>query len=67
MTTLPSVTETGTAVNVYLYFEGEDPNLKTDNVTETLDNLTVSFKFELVDNAAAVTDNGVTIPTGGGE
>lgn len=67
MTTLPSVTETGTAVNVYLYFEGEDPNLKTDNVTETLDNLTVSFKFELVDNAAAVTDNGVTVPSGSGD
>lgn len=63
MESIPAVTEDGEEVNVYLYFEGEDTNLKTDNVTETLDNLVVSFKFELVDNAAAVTDNGVTVPT----
>lgn len=60
MTSIPAVTATGTPVYVYLYFEGEDANLKTDNVTSTLDDLTVNFKFELVDNAAAVTDNGVS-------
>lgn len=67
METIPAVTTGGTEVNVYLYFEGEDTNLKTDNVTETLDNLVVSFKFELVDNTAAVTDNGVTVPSGSGD
>jgi hypothetical protein len=61
MASLPAVTAAGTPVYVYLYFEGEDTNLKTDNVTETLDNLVVSFKFELVDHAETVTDNGVTV------
>lgn len=61
MTSIPAVTSDGTEVNVYLYFEGEDPNLKTDNVTETLDNLIVSFTFALVDNAEAVTDSGVAV------
>lgn len=61
METLPAVTEDGTPVYVYLYFEGEDVNLKTDNVTETLDNLTVTFKFALVDHATTVTDNGVDV------
>ena len=61
MTSLNAVTADGTPVYVYLYFEGEDANLKTDNVTETLDDLTVTFKFELVDHAATVTDNGVSV------
>ena len=61
MESIPAVTEAGTPVYVYLYFEGEDPNLKTDNVTETLDNLVVSFKFALADNVAAVTDAGVSV------
>jgi hypothetical protein len=63
MTSLPKVTEAGTPVYVYIYFEGEDTNLKTDNVVETLDDLTVSFKFAINDHAATVTDNGVTVPT----
>ena len=61
ITSIPSVTTDGTPVYVYLYFEGEDVNLMTNNVTSTLDNLTVSFKFELADNTAAVTDGGVSI------
>ena len=61
MTSIPSVTTNGTPVYVYLYFEGEDPELKTDNVTSTLDSLIVSFKFALVDNESAVTDNGVAV------
>lgn len=61
ITSIPDVTAAGTPVDVYLYFEGEDPQLKTSNITNTLDNLTVSFKFALVDNAEAVTDNGVSI------
>lgn len=66
MTQIPSVTTDGTPVYVYLYFEGEDPNLKTENASSALDNLTVSFKFTLATNAAAVTDAGVTIPTNQG-
>jgi hypothetical protein len=58
---IPSVTTDGTPVYVYLYFEGEDAKLKTDNVTSTLDNLTVSFKFALVENESAVECNGVDV------
>lgn len=61
LTTLPSVTTNGTPVYIYLYFEGEDTNLKTANVTTTLDNLTVSVEFALNTNDTAVTDNGVAI------
>lgn len=61
MTNIPAVTSDGTEVNVYLYFEGEDTNLKTDNVTSALDNLIVSFKFALADNADEVTDLGVAV------
>lgn len=61
ITSIPAVTDPGTEVDVYLYFEGEDSDLKTSNITDTLDNLTVSFRFALVDNASAVSDNGVSI------
>ena len=68
MTSLNAVTAAGTPVYVYLYFEGEDANLKTDNVTETLDDLVVSFKFEIADHASNATDNGVVVsaPSGSG-
>ncbi|HAH18535.1 hypothetical protein [uncultured Eubacterium sp.] len=61
ITSIPSVTTDGTPVYVYLYFEGEDPELKTQNVRATLDTLTVNIDFELADNTAAVTDSGVAI------
>ena len=61
LASLPAVTANGTPVYIYMYFEGEDTNLKTDNVTSTLDSLTVNVEFELVANANAVTDNGVAI------
>ena len=61
ITSIPAVTASGTQVDVYLYFEGEDPDLKTSNITNTLDNLTVAFKFALVDNSTQATDNGVAI------
>ena len=64
LASIPSVTTDGTPVYVYLYFEGEDANLKTQNVTSTLDDLTVSFELGLVENQAAVTCNGVAVPTG---
>jgi hypothetical protein len=61
--TIPAVTADGTPFYVYLYFEGEDAKLKTDNVTSSLDNVTVAFDLSLVDNATTATDNGVTVPT----
>lgn len=32
-------------ISVYLYFEGEDTNCKSDNLTTTLDNLSVTITF----------------------
>ena len=63
MDSIPAVTQNGTPVYVYLYFEGEDANLKTDNVISTLDNVTVSFKFALEYNSADPADNGVAVPS----
>ena len=63
MDSIPAVTADGTPVYVYLYFEGEDAKLKTDNVISTLDNVTVSFKFALEYNTAAPADNGVAVPS----
>ncbi|MCR5694996.1 MAG: hypothetical protein K6G89_08565 [Clostridia bacterium] len=61
LTSIPATTDDGTPVYIYIYFEGEDANLKTDNVTTALDNIDVVVKFALATNAAAVTDNGVTV------
>lgn len=61
LTSLPASTVDGTPVDVYLYFEGEDTNLKTTNAVSTLDEISVEVVFELVTNANAVTDNGVAI------
>ena len=63
LTTIPATTANGTPVYIYLYFEGEDANLKTQFVTNTLDDLTVEVDFELVTNDVAATDNGITVPT----
>lgn len=38
-------------VNVYIYFDGEDTSLFTDNIPETLDNYTVTIQFSLADAA----------------
>jgi len=61
LTSLPAKTVAGTPVYIYIYFEGEDTNLNTNNITSTLDSLVVKVQFELVTNAAAVTDKGVTV------
>lgn len=61
LTSIPATTANGVPVYVYIWFEGEDENLKTDNITSTLDNLTVRVGFTLVTNTATVTDNGVAI------
>ena len=59
--TIPAVTSDGMEVNVYAWFEGEDAGLKTDNIIDVLDNITVSVSFELVTLNATATDNGVSI------
>ena len=61
LATIPASTAAGTPVQVYLYFEGEDTNLKTSNITTALDTMIVEIQFELKTNDAAVTDPGVSI------
>ncbi len=61
LVTVPASTADGIPVYIYVYFEGEDAGLKSENVTETLDTLNVSVKFSLVENETAVTDNGVSL------
>ena len=53
VTTFSSTTSTIVAgpvstadISVYIYFEGEDANLKTANIPETFDNLEISVEFK---------------------
>lgn len=39
--------------DIYLWYEGEDPNCKSENITSTLDQLVVGLKFELATNSGA--------------
>ena len=41
-------TDDGVKVDVYIWFEGEDDNCKSENVTATLDDLGVTVQFETV-------------------
>lgn len=41
-------TTTPTVVSIYLWFEGEDGNCKSNNIQETLDTLTVGVEFGVV-------------------
>ena len=59
LTSLPGVKASGTPVYVYMWYEGEDANCKSDNVTATLDDLTVDLEFKLVTLSSAATDGGV--------
>ena len=61
LTSLPGNKANGTPVYVYMWYEGEDANCKSDNITSTLDELTVDLEFKLVTLAADVTDNGVAV------
>lgn len=61
LTSLPGMKTNGTPVYVYLWYEGEDANCKSDNVTATLDELTVNLEFKLVTLSANATDGGVSI------
>ncbi len=48
-------TDSPLQADIYLWYEGEDPNCKSENVTATLDTLTVGLKFELATNTSAKT------------
>ena len=43
---IPSVTTDGKLVDVYIWFEGEDTNCKSDNLTEILDDLDINIYFQ---------------------
>jgi hypothetical protein len=47
LTTLPGMTGDGAEVDVFIWFEGEDVNCKSENLTASLDNLTVDITFGL--------------------
>ena len=49
--TLPAVTANGIAVDVYVWFEGEDTHCKSDNLAEILDNYQIDIKFTDADLA----------------
>lgn len=61
MTSLPNTSTNGTQVDVYLWFEGKDANCMTDNITASLDTLSVSVAFSLDSLNANATDNGVSM------
>lgn len=63
LSTLPGVKENGTPVYVYMWYEGEDANCKSENITATLDELTVNLEFKLTTLSAAATDSGVAVST----
>ena len=56
---LNAVSGTGTQVDVYVWFEGEDDNCKSENLTATLNQLDVSVKFSLEDLSGDATVGGV--------
>ena len=60
LTSLPGMTGAGEEVDVYIWFEGEDVNCKSENLTASLDNLSVDITFgleTLSDDAPANTNN----------
>ncbi len=59
--TIPASGSNGIQADVYLYFEGEDSQLKTSNVVAALDDLTVTVNFELATNSGAVTAHPVAV------
>lgn len=44
-------------------YDAEDANCKSENITATLDELTVNLEFKLTTLGAAATDSGVEVPT----
>jgi len=61
LTSLPNTSTDGTQVDVYLWFEGEDANCMTDNITASLDTLSVDVAFSLDSLTEVATDNGVSM------
>ena len=51
--TIPAVTGTALETKIFLWFEGEDANCKSDNVKATLDELTISVEIGLIEGATA--------------
>lgn len=50
--TIPAkTTDTPLEIDIYLWFEGEDVNCKTNNIVATLDTLTIDVGFVLADTA----------------
>ena len=49
---LPAFTATGHPVEIYLWIEGEDANCTSNNITTSLDNLSVSVNFSLITKTA---------------
>ena len=47
LTSLPGMTADGTEVDVYIWFEGEDVNCMSNNITASLDEITVDVTFAL--------------------
>ena len=47
LSSLPATTSAGAAIDVYLWFEGEDLNCKTNEIYTELDQLTVDITFGL--------------------
>jgi hypothetical protein len=47
--TLPAVTKSGKAIDVYVWYEGEDANCKSDNLTTILDNYEIDITFSDAD------------------
>ncbi len=46
---IPKVTQDGMLVDVYVWFEGEDQNCKSINLTETLNDYQIDLKFRIND------------------
>jgi hypothetical protein len=61
LTSLPGMNGDPTPVYIYMWYEGEDENCKSENVTATLDELTVKVEFKLVTLNADAEDVGIEI------
>ena len=64
LTALPGLTGDGEEVDIYVWFEGEDENCKSENITDTLDNIEVSVTFGLETLTAANAATAATVGTG---
>ena len=56
LASLPGTTGSGTEVDIYLWYEGEDDNCQSDKITNSLDNIMVDVTFSLETITTAPTD-----------